>query len=292
LLETYKEGLPPDEMGKLLSVPDVKNSIQPDSTTAYIAGSYNKLPDAEKRKDDMIASGFPNAKVMMKNKDGSLSEPTANALAGITGTKTGPPPPPADMKGVMFRVQIGAYSKKLSKTVFKNAGQIIEMKTEDGLYKYASGGFSNLQDAMKQRNELVNKGYKGAFVVAYKNNKRVPLSSVSSGIVQPKNETMNEPKTPMSAINKNLVFFRVQVGAFVNEPPANILQKMNNVPGLEKKKKRSGVTQYIAGKFQNHEEAKKFLDDVKQKHGITDAFMVAFFKEEMITVQEAMELLR
>jgi len=290
LLGTYKEGVPPDEMGKLLNVPDVKSNMQPDSTTAYTAGTYNKPADAEKRKDEMIAAGFPNSKVMVRNKDGSLSEPTADALAGIKDGGT--TPAPVDMKGVVYRVQLGAYSKKLSSSVFKNAGQTIELKTEDGMYKYMSGSSSSVQDAMKQREELVKRGYNGAFVVAYKDNKRVPLSSVSGGIVQPKNESMEEPKTPTSAIDKNLVFFRVQVGAFVNEPPADIQQKMNKVPGLEKKKKRSGVTQYIAGKFQNYEEAKKFKDEMNSKYGIKDAFMVAFFKDEMITVQEAVELLK
>lgn len=292
LLGTYKEGVPPDEMGKLLNVPDVKSSMQPDSTTAYIAGSFNKLPDAEKRKDEMIAAGFPNAKVMVRNKDGSLAEPTADALAGINGQGIKDVTPVVDMKGVVYRVQLGAYSKKLSKAVFKNAGQIIELKTDDGLYKYMSGSYTSVQDAMKQRDELMKKGYKGAFVVAYKDNKRVPLSAVSGGIVQPKNESMEEPKTPKSAIDKNLVFFRVQVGAFVNDPPADIQQKYSKIPGLEKKKKSSGVTQYIAGKFQNYEEAKKFRDDVNTKYGIKDAFMVAFFKDEMITVQEAVELLK
>ena len=155
-----------------------------------------------------------------------------------------------------------------------------------------SGSSSSIQDAMKQRDELVKKGYKGAFVVAYKDSKRVPLSGVSGGIVQPKNESMEEPKTPKSAIDKNLVFFRIQVGAFVNEPPAEIANRYSKIPGLEKKKKSSGINQYVAGKFQNYDEAKKFRDDVAKKYGIPDAFMVAFFKDEMISVQEAVELLK
>ncbi|MBI4932037.1 MAG: SPOR domain-containing protein [Bacteroidetes bacterium] len=291
LLGNYKEGVPPTEMGKLLNVPDVRNTVQPDSSTSYIAGSYNKTSDAEKRKSDMIDAGFPNAKIMVLNKDGSLSEPTADVLAGFKGDGT-KITPPVEMKGVVFRVQLGAYSKKLSSSVFKNAGQTVELKTEDGLYKYLSGSSNTIQDALKLREELVKKGFNSAFVVAYKDNKRVPLSSVSGGIFQPKNENMEEPKTPKSAIDKNLVFFRVQVGAFVNEPPADILQKMNKVPGLEKKKKRSGVTQYLAGKFNSYEEAKKFRDEMNSKYGIPDAFMVAFFKDEMITVQEAVELLK
>jgi hypothetical protein len=281
-------------MEKLLSIPDVKNSLQPDATTAYIAGSYSKKTDAEKRKEDMIAAGFPKAKVMVLNRDGSLSDLKADAMTGFEG----PPDvksgyiPPADMKGVVYRVQLGAYSKQLSPSVFKSTVNVIELKTEDGLYKYMSGASSTIQDALKQRDELLKRGYIGAFVVAYKDNKRVELSSVTGGIIQKKNETIEEPKTPKSAVDKNLVFFRIQMGAFVNEPPEDIMQKFGKVPGLEKRKKSSGVTQYLVGKFNNYQEAQKFKDEISTKYGITGAFIVAFFKDEMIPVQEAIELLK
>ncbi|MBI3500160.1 MAG: SPOR domain-containing protein [Bacteroidetes bacterium] len=291
VLGTYSKGVPPDEMGKLLSVPDVKSSMQKDSSTVYTAGNFGRLPDAEKRRDELKGAGFPGAKVMIRNKDGSFSEPTAENLAGLSEVKTTTEVKP-DMKGVVYRVQLGAYSKKLSMNVFKNAGPMVEVKTEDGLYKYTSGSFSSVQDAMKHRDELAKKGYKGAFVVAYKDNKRVPVSAASGGIVQPKNETMEEPKTPKSAVDKKLVVFRVQVGAFMNEPPADMQKKFSKLPGLEKKKKSSGVNQYVAGKFGSYEEAKKFRDEVGEKYGIKDAFLVAFFKDEMISVQEAVELLK
>jgi len=290
LVGKYKEGVPPSELGKLLSVPDVKNILQPDSTTAYTAGSYGSKTIAEKRRDELIAAGFPNAKVMIQNKNGSLSEVTADGLAGIN-EKSGGYTDPVDIKGVVFRVQLGAYSKKLSTSVFSNVGKLVEMKTEDGLYKYTSGSSSNIQDAIKNRDELVKRGYKGAFVVAYKDGKRVQLSSVSGGIIQ-KPESMDEPKTPMSAVDKSLVSFRLQVGAFVNDPPADVIANLKKVPGLDTKKKSNGVTQYLAGKFNSYEEAKKFRDELTAKYGISDAFIIAFFKEDPISVLEAVELLK
>jgi cell division protein FtsN len=312
LLGKYKEGIPPVEMGKLLSVPDVKSHLQPDSTTAYTAGSFNRSADAEKRKQELIASGFPNAKVMLRNQDGSLSEATADVLAGFKGAETKETPVvkeekitpphkgeekdkgslPVPEQGIVYRVQLGAYSKKLSPSVFKNAGQVVILRTDDGLYHYISGGFSSAQDALKEKEELVKKGYSNAFVVAYKDNKRVPLSSVTQGVIQPKNESMEEPKTPKSAIDKNLVSFRVQVGAFVNEIPADMLQKMSKIPGLDKKKKSNGATLYLAGKFNDLQSAKKFKEEIAAKYGIPDAFLVAFFKEEIIPMQEAVELLK
>lgn len=169
---------------------------------------------------------------------------------------------------------------------------MIELKTEDGLYKYMSGSYTSIQDALKQRDELLKKGYTGAFVVAYKEKKRVQLSTVTDGIIQTKNENLEDSKTPSSAIDKNLIEFRLQVGAFVNEPPADVMQKYSTIPGLEKKKKSSGVNQYLAGKFKKIDDARNFKDEIAKKYGISDAFIVAFFKDEMIPIQEALELLK
>ncbi len=293
LLGNYKEGVPPAEMSKLLSVPDVRSSMQSDSSTSYVAGSYSRLKDAEKRRDEMKSSGFPNSKVMVLNKDGSLSEPTADLLAGIKDHSINNLPTPViDSKDVVFRVQLGAFSKKLSSSVFKSAGQMVVLKTEDGLYKYVTGGFYTIQDALEERGRLEKKGYNSAFVVAYKAGKRVPLSTVSGGIITPKNENLEEPKTPTGSIDKKLVFFSVQIGAFISDPPADIAQKLSKIPGIEKKKKSSGINQYIAGRFQSYDEAKSFRDELSKKYGISGAFLIAFFKDEMIPVQEAVELLK
>ncbi|MBI4947167.1 MAG: SPOR domain-containing protein [Bacteroidetes bacterium] len=291
LLGIYKEGIPPAEMGKLLNVHDIKSSLQPDSTTEYTAGFFNKAADAEKRKDELIAAGFQNAKVMLRNKNGSLSEASSNVLAGFNGQTMNGISAMGGEQGIVYRVQLGAYSRKLSSSVFKNAGEVIVLKTDDGLYKYITNGFSSLQDAIKEREDLVKKGYKNAFVVAYKNNERIALSAASGGLVQPKNENTEEQRTPKSAIDKNLISFRIQVGSFVNEPPDDILQKINKIPGLDKKKKSNGV-KYFAGKFNDLAAAQKFKEEIVSKYGIPDAFLVAFFKEELIPVQEAVELLK
>ncbi len=299
LIGTYQEGVPPTEMEKLLSVPDVRSTLQPDSSTAYITGTFNKSSDAEKRKKDMIAAGFANAKVMTLDKDGVLSEPNASILESIDkeekekgNNNTVKNVEPVNMKGVVFRVQLGAYSKKLSTSIFKTAGELIELKTEDGLYKYMSGSSTSIQDALKQRDELLKKGYNGAFVVAYQGNKRIKLSDATQGMIVPKNETLEEPKTPSSAIDKKLVSFRIQIGAFINEPPADIMNQYAKIPGVEKRKKPSGVFQYLAGKFTNYNEALKFKEEIVNKYGITDAFMVAYFKDNVISLQEAIELLK
>src|ERR1035437_4481036 len=101
---------------------------------------------------------------------------------------------PVDMNGAVYRVQLGAYSKKSSS--FQNAGDSIELKIEGVLYKYMIGSFTALEDAHKKRDEFLKKGYSDAFVVAYKDNKRVPLSS--ERVPFPEERTAGKKWTPTS----------------------------------------------------------------------------------------------
>lgn len=51
--------------------------------------------------------------------------------------------------------------------MFKHAGKVIELKTEDGYYKYASGSYKTIADAASHKAELVYEGYEDAFITAY-----------------------------------------------------------------------------------------------------------------------------
>jgi hypothetical protein len=46
-----------------------------------------------------------------------------------------------------------------------------------------------------------------------------------------------------------------------------------------------------AGEFKNAEDAKKYKDALKEK-GFTGAFVIATFKGDIISMQEALELLK
>jgi hypothetical protein len=48
---------------------------------------------------------------------------------------------------IVYRVQLGAYKNRISKGVFRNAGTIIELKTDDDVYRYATKGFKTIEGA-------------------------------------------------------------------------------------------------------------------------------------------------
>jgi hypothetical protein len=76
--------------------------------------------------------------------------------------------------GITYHVQIGALTNpnfEFSSSVRSLAP--IERKKHGSIYRYLSGSFTSRADAMSLRTKLVNTGISGAFVVKYKDGKRI-----------------------------------------------------------------------------------------------------------------------
>lgn len=217
----------------------------------------------------------------------SNNSTTANSTSNNTTSTS-----PSGSKAVI-RVQLGAYKNRLSKNVFKDVPDLIEIKTDDGLYKYMSGSFSTVEDAAKHKVNLLMKGYQGAFITAYKDGKRVSLKD--AGATPQKQEDLSEAgadNTEINTVNKKLVTFKVQVGVFKAEPPADKLAKYEKVKGVSKEVTPTGLNRYTVGPFSDYASAQAAKDNLIKNIGIEDAFILAFFNGEYITIQEALELLK
>jgi F0F1-type ATP synthase membrane subunit b/b' len=77
---------------------------------------------------------------------------------------------------IIFKVQIISSNTRLAKTSpqFKGLKNVWEYK-DNGLYKYTIGNQKDLKSASALQSEFRRKGFRGAFVVAFKNGKRIPL---------------------------------------------------------------------------------------------------------------------
>lgn len=353
-LGEFTSGVPPELINKFLSIPDITTTTLDNNVTVYTAGNYPAQIQAEKRRDELIAAGLTNAKVV-EFKDGKFVVPKpvassqqsidalftssdknnqinstnvstsniqkdvaiksttqkninetsnttitttnqniSNTVSSATNTTT---PNNEDFTAndpkdvVVFRVQLGAYKTKISKNVFANVNDLIVVTTEDGLTKYLTGSFTNFNDAAKHKVDMLLKGFNGAFIVAYKNGKRVPLNTVGATVAPKENVDVDDSKE-VSSIDKSQIRFKVQIGAFRNEPPSDINEKIKQIPNIEKQYTESGLTRYTAGSFNNYEKANAYKNELAAKFGFTDAFIVAFFKDQLIPVQEAIELLK
>src|SRR5665213_752385 len=114
--------------------------------------------------------------------------------------------------------------------------------TTKGFVRYTAGLFVKYASADKVKKEIVNAGYKDAFIVAFYNGKRIPINqayamdmgipstvlqastkpetavkSVTPNVVQnrtPTNNGQNEIVTPPSVSAIGGLFYTVQVGVF------------------------------------------------------------------------------
>lgn len=82
-------------------------------------------------------------------------------------------------KDVLFKVQIAASSKKLEPKPqnFKGLKDISRAK-ENGLFKYYYGATSNYNQIKNMQQVAKQNGYTTAFIVAFKNDKKVPVVDI------------------------------------------------------------------------------------------------------------------
>lgn len=335
LLGTYKAGLSQSTMARFLSIRDIETTPLPDSSIAYTVGRYASFAQAQNRAKAAIKDGMNDAKVVYK-KDGKFVEATSdikNELAIKKSKTTGGSKSKdkinltpeylsggadkndsilvATTKGVVFRIQLGAYNRRLSKTVFKGVDNMIEIHTEDDLYKYMTGSYKSFNDAAKAKADIVLKGYSGAFISAYKDGKRVSLTSVGATPNTPastpknkknnqkdntgdkgKKDEINEIDKPLNALDKKLVVFKIQVGVFKNEPPADKQAKYKALKDkVSEETTSTGLIRYTIGETNDYNEAQKLRNKMHDS-GLDDAFIIAFFNGQYITIQEALELTR
>lgn len=320
MLGNYNGGVPNELLVKFLSITDIGSNLQPDSSTTYTAGKYNDVLSAEKRRRALVQQGYTDAKVVYRKPDGSFqvvdnvfvhhqqqNTKPVDSLNVVQNPVTNPvtnPPLSIDSMNLaetdpvtgqlVFRVQLGAFKQPLSPSVFADVPDLVMVRTSDGLYKYMTGSFSTFEQAAERKAQMLVKGYKGAFIAAYRDGKRVPLTQAGATVVKTNPpappENLSESTAPSPEM-KQLVTFKVQLGVFRNEPPADIKEKLSTLTGVETSTTPNGFTRYTVGRTASYEQIIALRNELKAK-GFDDAFVIAFFQEQLIPVSEALDLQR
>jgi hypothetical protein len=308
-LARYTGPVPNDEMAYLLSIGDVKSTVLPDnSTVLYTAGTYKEIQNAVKRKDELVAEGNKNAKVgyfkdgnLMILSDEEISKMlNKNDVTPNTTNTTSVIPVPNETslnnenefaKGdIVYRVQLGAYKNRISKEIFRNAGTVLELKTDDNYFRYTTKGYKTIESAANAKADLVLEGYGDAFITAYKDGKRIPMSATKATMETDEKEDITKIES-FSSVDKSLVSFKIQLGALKKVGSTDMEEKVKDIEGVEKQSTGSGMIRYTAGTFTDYSKADKYRQELADK-GFAEAFVIAVFKGEVISIQEAQELLK
>lgn len=86
-------------------------------------------------------------------------------------------------KGVVFKVQIGAYKNKDLSAYTANSEDMATESGNDGTQKYTLGNFADYWEADRFKKELRKMGVKDAWIVPYKDGQRVPMKDVLEGVI-------------------------------------------------------------------------------------------------------------
>jgi len=135
----------------------------------------------------------------IKDKDARISELTqqlrgmeaqvANAKKLAEEAKSAPPPPPPsdapvyDDSGVVFKVQIGAFRNKDLSKYFDNTENFSGETDEDGVQKITLGRFRDYWESDTFKKYLREMGVSDAWIVPYKDGKRVAMKDVLEGVI-------------------------------------------------------------------------------------------------------------
>lgn len=215
--------------------------------------------------------------------------------------------------GLLFRVQLGAFSDPIETNLFKEFTPVTGENRPNGLTVYMAGFFESSQKARDAKAMIREIGYKDAFVVAYCDGERITLREAQQlelslncepisledlrarGIPtqQSQQKKINYNDVPgaapaQAAEGIDGLFYSVQVGVYnsvVGE------EKLKNLEEVVTQRLSNGYVRYATGQFDNLEGARERKNEARQK-GFDDAFVTAFYNGERITVKRAAELLK
>lgn len=245
-------------------------------------------------------------------------------LAGITivekplNTYSDANPIPVNPKnptGLVYRIQVGAFSKPIPQDMYKSFSPVTGEKLVSGVTRYMAGYFSKsavVEDAHARVRSL---GYSDAFIVAYCDDERISLAEAKR--LEATGECINtssqefiiamatKPETTPAVVDLAYnqapgavkatpaeahlgLFYTVQVGVY-NKPAT--AKQTKYIDPLVTKRLPNGQIRYSTGMFTSVAEATPKKAEARAK-GVNDAFITAYYKGERITLSQASHLFR
>ena len=135
-----------------------------------LEAEVNRLNDKQRQQADEIDD--------LRATNSFMEQQLKDLQAGADNSGGTPGPNGIPNTGVAFTVQIGAYTK-ISGVTGGNSGNFVA-EGDGAVTKYMIGIFDNYDEAKEMRDSLRQMGAKDAFVVAYKDGNRVPVTEVAN----------------------------------------------------------------------------------------------------------------
>ena len=130
--------------------------------------------------------------------------------------------------GIVFKVQIGAFRKPVPVEAFSDMTPVMGETVGNGLVRYTAGLFTGFDHAAAAKEQVRDRGYRDAFVVAYRDGKRIPLGEamraerVNTSLAQG-----TTPAQPVPATERPAATIQAPAPVIINAEPdvATVLAK-------------------------------------------------------------------
>ena len=113
-----------------------------------------------------------NTEISIENSGSVKTEPTSNAANNSNESSRTTRIDPS----IVYKVQISAGSKKLATKPYNfNGLNEISRTKSNSIYRYFYGKTSSYEESVMFKNKAIAKGFKSAYIVAYKNGKKISI---------------------------------------------------------------------------------------------------------------------
>lgn len=290
----------PNNVAKMLLEYTNAKSYEEDGKTVFEISDIESLPEAVRKAIELEGQGISGAEIVSTDEEGKTETVTPEEIAeakaemerdGSNQQHTVGQELKVDNEGeLIYRIQLGAFSRPISKNIYEDYGDVVYIKGDDGLIRYYTGAYSSYKEAASKKMDAIADGFDGAFVVPLKGKTKVPLSQ--TGEATPVNNKVNideDDEVVLPSPDKKGLKFRVQVGAFTREIPIADLEKYMNIGDVEQFKDGDELARYVSGSFATPEEAKAYKEEIINK-GFSGVFLVGEYNGKLVTIDEALEL--
>lgn len=181
-------------------------------------------------------------------------------------------------KSPLYAVQIGAFSRLAPMWRFDNLSNVDAFMDEDGMIRYVIGHLTYVSQANTLLKAVWAAGYNDAFIVDINSKKKYNGERYTDAIV-------SVDDISFKAKVKGRVDYRVQVGAFRESIPEELVQLYLSLDGI-KENVSNGLTSLTIGSFTDYDGAAAQRGELEDM-GIAGAFVVAYNYSRKIPLDEA-----
>jgi len=176
-LVMYKNPIP---YSKVKYLQPIYTEIIPNKGTKYMIGTFSTISEARTQNSNIKAKGINDSYVIAYYNGVNISLDKAKQLEKPNNSSYNNNNINYSKNSITFKVQVGAYSNKLSnneeqKLKAKFLAWTVNKQFAKGMYIYTIGNYKTYNPAKQMKKELLAEGKDGVFVIAFNGSKKIKV---------------------------------------------------------------------------------------------------------------------